>query len=118
MEVTEKNSIKQLLQGFSGDGQTVLLGIVMSVSPLKIQLVNDEKMIIGSNMVYVPMHLKDHSTQVTISGGSVSGATTDGSLLSFSYQGAMTVHNALKAGERVHLLSFGHGKQYYVLDRA
>lgn len=40
------------------------------------------------------------------------------SITSFSVSGArMTVHNALKVGETVHLLSFNGGKQYYVLDR-
>ena len=29
----------------------------------------------------------------------------------------MTVCNALKVGEKVHLLSFDNGKKYYVLDR-
>ena len=29
----------------------------------------------------------------------------------------ITVHNALRTGEKVHVLSFNHGKQYFVLDR-
>ncbi len=29
----------------------------------------------------------------------------------------MTVHNALGVGEQVYILSFDHGKKYYILDR-
>ena len=32
-------------------------------------------------------------------------------------QGALTVHNALKAGETVYVLSINNGKRYFVLDR-
>ena len=40
------------------------------------------------------------------------------SLASFNiYKATMTVYNALKVGEKVHLLSFDNGKKYYVLDR-
>lgn len=40
------------------------------------------------------------------------------SLASFNiYSATMTVYNALKVGEKVHLLSFDNGKKYYVLDR-
>lgn len=39
-------------------------------------------------------------------------------LASFNiYKATMTVYNALKVGEKVHLLSFDNGKKYYVLDR-
>jgi hypothetical protein len=39
-------------------------------------------------------------------------------LETFNILGAtMTVYNSLKIGEKVHLLSFNHGKKYYVLDR-
>ena len=39
-------------------------------------------------------------------------------LVSFAVTGAtMTVYNALKVGDKVHLLSFNAGKQYYVLDK-
>ena len=39
-------------------------------------------------------------------------------LNTFNIFGAsMTVHNALKVGEKVHMLSFNQGKKYYVLDR-
>lgn len=33
------------------------------------------------------------------------------------YGATITVYNALKVGETVHLLSFNNGKKYYILDR-
>lgn len=120
-EETEKTSIKQLIQQMTGDGLEVLQGIVKSASPLKIQIVNDEKLIIGPNITYVPRHLTDYTTTCSLSKGdrgSVYGPANDGSRLTdFTFSGSITVHNALKAGEKVHVLSFNHGKQYYVLDR-
>lgn len=120
-EETEKTSLKQLFQGIAGDGVEVLQGIVKSASPLKIQIVNDEKLTIGPNITYVPRHLTDYTTTCSLAKGakgSVNGPANDGSRLTdFTFSGSITVYNALKVGEKVHVLSFNHGKQYYVLDR-
>lgn len=120
-EETEKTSLKGLFQGLAGEGVEVLQGIVKSASPLKIQIVNDEKLIIGPNITYVPRHLTDYTTTCSLAKGekgSVYGPANDGSRLTdFTFSGSITVYNALKVGEKVHVLSFNHGKQYYVLDR-
>lgn len=120
-EETEKTSLKGLFQGLAGEGVEVLQGIVKSASPLKIQIVNDEKLIIGPNITYVPRHLTDYTTTCSLAKGekgSVYGPANDGSRLTdFTFSGSITVYNALKVGEKVHILSFNHGKQYYVLDR-
>lgn len=122
-EETEKTSLKQLFQGMAGNGVEVLQGIVKSVGPLKIQIVNDEKLAIGPNITYIPRHLTDYSTEVTVSWRTenASGGSGDAAYASHSHsiigRKAITVHNALKVGDRVHVLSFNHGKQYYVLDR-
>lgn len=122
-EGTEKTSIKQLFQGMAGEGAEVLQGIVKSVSPLKIQIVNDEKLTIGPNITYVPQHLTDYETEVTVKWQteSASGGSGDAAYAAHSHgitgRKKITVHNALKVGEKVHVLSFNHGKQYYVLDR-
>ena len=86
----------------------------------KIQIVNDDKLTIGPNITYIPRHLTDYTADCTITKGtgSVDGPTSDGSRLTdFTLNGSITVHNALKVGEKVHVLSFNHGKQYYLLDR-
>ena len=114
-------SIKQLIQQMTGDGVEVLQGIVKSASPLKIQIVNDDKLTIGPNITYVPRHLTNYTTTCSLAKGakgSVNGPANDGSRLTdFTFSGSITVYNALQAGEKVHVLSFNHGKQYYVLDR-
>ena len=121
--MADETSLKQLFQGMTGTEVELLQGIVKSASPLKIQIVNDEKRVIGQNITIVPRHLTDHSIEVTVSWGtgSESGGSGDAAFASHSHSVAgrksMTVHGALKAGEKVHILSFYHGKQYYVLDR-
>lgn len=116
-----KTSLKEVLQGMAAGETEVLQGIVKSANPLKIQIVNDEKLIIGPNITYVPRHLTNYTTTCSLAKGdkgSVYGPCTDGSRLTdFTFSGSITVHNALKVGEKVHILSFNHGKQYYVLDR-
>ncbi len=120
-EGNEKTSFKQLFQEMTGNKEVeVLQGIVKSEKPLKIQIVNDEKLLIGPNITYIPRHLTDYKTTCTISkgDGNLNGPTSDGSeLTDFTLKGSIIVHNALQLGEKVHVLSFNHGKQYYVLDR-
>ena len=126
-EETEKTSLKQLFQGMAGDGVEVLQGIVKSASPLKIQIVNDDKLTIGPNITYVPRHLTDYKTEISgpniqnyyYTGNSTESGTAPVSPSHVHALGRIpvTVHNALKAGEKVHVLFFNHGKQYYVLDR-
>lgn len=120
-ESTEQTSLKGLFQGMAAGEVEVLQGVVKSASPLKIQIVNDEKLVIGPNITYVPRHLTNYTTSCSLAKGtkgSVYGPCSDGSRLTdFTFSGSITVHNALKAGEKVHVLSFNHGKQYYVLDR-
>ena len=126
-ETAEKTSLKGLFQGMAAGEAEVLQGIVKSASPIKIQIVNDDKLIIGPNITYVPRHLTDHKTYITgpnIQNYYYTGSSTDGGTapVSPSHVHAVgkiqiTVHNALQVGEKVHVLSFNHGKQYYVLDR-
>lgn len=146
-KISEGTSIKQMIQGMQVDNMEVMRGIVISASPLKIQVENDEKLVIGSNSIYIPKHLTDYITTVDIkmsdsmnieiAGGSHAhsggeheehvdgdgshlhnGGAHSHTLSGFNINRAeMTVHNALKAGDKVHILSFNYGKQYYVLDR-
>ena len=126
-EETEKTSLKQLFQGMAGDGVEVLQGIVKSASPLKIQIVNDDKLTIVPNITYIPRHLTDYKTEISgpnIQNYYYTGSSTESGTAPVSPPHVhalgripVTVHNALKTGEKVHVLSFNHGKQYYVLDR-
>lgn len=137
---SEATSLKQLFQGMAPDGAEVMQGVVTSASPIKIQVVNNEKLVLGANILIVPKHLTDYiaTIDISIGKGSISSLTKGGqgkhghpkdsiletegehvhNLSTFSLAGAsMTVKNALKVGEKVHILSFNNGKKYYVLDR-
>jgi len=135
----EDTSLKQMFQGMVPEGATVVEGTVVSGSPLKIRIENDDKLVVSGSVVIVPWHLTDYKTtvDVVLGGGSISSQTyVDGShshtcspgstgetphqhaLQSFNIYGAtMTVYNALKTGEKVWLLKFNTGKKYFVLDR-
>jgi len=120
---TEQTSIKGMFQNIVGDGADVWLGIVTSISPLKIQAVNDEKLVIGPNITYVPQHLTDYTTEVTVNwqtenaGGGSGFAAYASHSHAITGRKSITIHNGLKVGERVHVLAFKHGKQYFVLGR-
>lgn len=150
-DFNEPTSIKEAIQGLVPDGAGVIQGRVTSVSPLVIQAVNDDKLILQESTLCLPKHLTNYTMTVSISGGSVSSATRDGegthphgssgqhdghtegdgahnhpnsegahihTLSSFALSSAtITVHNALKVGEVVYLLSYNNGKKYYILDR-
>lgn len=98
---SDKTSIKQLIQGMAGGETEVVQGIVKSVSPLKIQITNDDKLVITENIIYVPKYLTNYTVEVDMPEDRIE----------------ITIRNALKAGDTVYVLSFKHGKQYYVLDR-
>lgn len=146
-------SVKQLFQGMVPEAMEILQGKVISASPLKIQVVNDEKLVLTENIICLPRHLSDYTTTIDIQlgKGSINSVTRSGqgthphgssgqhgghtggdgshshpasegshvhNVATFNISGAtMTVYNALKVGETVYLLSFNHGKKYYILDR-
>lgn len=120
---SEKTGLKQLIQGMTGGEVSVIQGKVISASPLKVQAVNDEKLTIFQNSLFVPRHLTDYQTEVTVSwetedkGGGSGEASYETHRHQIAGRKKIIVHNALKAGETVHLLSLNHGKQYYILDR-
>ena len=97
-----ETSLKGMFQGMIPRDVELLQGIIISTSSLRIQIVNDSKLIVSSISTVIPQHLTDHTVTVT---------TDDGK------SAEMTVHNALKTGDRVHLLALQSGKKYFVLDR-
>lgn len=119
----EETSIKGLFQGLAGDGVQVIQGIVKSTSPLKLQAVNDDKLMVGPGNVIVPRHLTDYDTEVTVhwQTEAVSGGSGYPAFASHAHpiegRKAIRVHNGLKTGERVHMLALNHGKQYFLLGR-
>lgn len=136
-ELQEPTSLKELLQGMAPEALAIVRGQVISASPLKIQVINDEKLILEKNIICLPRHLSTYQTTVDISlgKGSINSITRTGqgehehpgitesgehshNVATFNITGAsMTVYNGLKPGDLVYILSFNHGKKYYILDR-
>lgn len=152
-EMQEPTSLKQLFQSMVPEAMTVVRGTVISASPLKIQVINDDKMILEQNIICLPRHLSTYQTTVdiTLGKGSINSVTQAGqgthphgssgehgghaggsgahshpetegahvhNVATFNIFGAsMTVYNGLKVGDVVYILSFNHGKKYYILDR-
>lgn len=128
-----ETSLKQLFQSMVPGGPELMEGTVIQTRPLKIQVTNDEKLIINERVTIVPWHLTDYTTRATYrkaDGTLDSWTKNDGSHddpiggihvhygENFNlYKGIIIVHNALRKGDKLHILSLNHGKLYYVLDR-
>ena len=111
--------------GESNRDMGVITGVVTSENPLAIQADGDDKLLLNHRIIEVPRHLTDHDVTVDISGGTVTGETAAGGDPSHTHglaklsdgKATMRVYGALKRGEAVYLLSYNHGKKYFVLGR-
>lgn len=127
-------SLRQVFMGMMGGGDIELMqGKVIQADPLRIQMTNDDKLIITDRITIVPRHLTDYTVEATFAAGSgisastgvggAHGGHTEGTgthsheLVSLSAGGSLTLHNALKKGDTVHVLSLNNGKLYYVMDK-
>lgn len=119
-------SLKGLINqiGDKNRDMRVIMGTVVSESPLGIQVIGDDKLLLNERITEVPRHLTDYDVNVDISGGAVTGVTASGAGHTHGIdeiavsRAVMRVYNALKAGEVVYILSYNHGKKYFVLGRA
>jgi hypothetical protein len=109
------------------ESMAIIRGTVISSAPLKIQVINDDKLVLTENIICLPCHLSDYSTKcdIKLCDGTIDSQTqNNGEPLhihkqdTFSiYNAEIKVYNALNVGEKVYILSFNHGKKYYILDR-
>ena len=88
------------------------VGTVTSTRPLKIQVTN--QFIIPESMLIVPEHLTDHEVEVAIN-----WTTENAESHTHPVKGkkTMTIHGALKSGDKVALLRNRGGQSYLILDR-
>ena len=105
-EAENATSLKQLLQAMAPHNLQVLQGKVLAAAPLQVQVLNDSNLVLGSTALCLPKHLTDYTIKADIkhSSGDLNGST-------------ITLHNGLKAGELVYLLSYNKGKRYLIIDR-
>ena len=132
----ESNSITALIRSAMPNGITVFQGKVIQENPLRIQALNDKKLILHEGIICLPRHLTDYETtcDIRLADGRIDSVTRiEGAhsqpdagfagahrhhLETYNiYRAYMKVYNALKIGEIVYILSFNEGKKYYIIDR-
>lgn len=108
------NSLKQAIQGMIPETLGITIGVVIEEKPVKIQVVNNPKMILSGGNLIIPKHLTDYTVLMT-----VDHSTEDSNLHSHAYKGKkeFLVHGSLKKGEEVIMLRLNGGEVYIVLDR-
>lgn len=77
-------------------------GTVVEVSPLRIRVTN--QFIIPESLLVIPQHLTDYDVNVSLNLDGMSDQK-------------MTIHGALKVGDKVALLRKQGGQSYFILDR-
>lgn len=101
-------------------------GKVISIAPLKVQVTS--QFIIPKSMLIVPEYLTDYEIEVTVkpdygwntqnrSGGSGEAAFSNHNHDIYFERKKITIHGALKVGDKVVLLRQAGGQQFLVLDR-
>ena len=113
----ESKSLKGIFQGMMPANAEIMQGNVISVSPLKIQMVNDEKLIINERIRVVPRHLSDYTTEATFTVGK--GTLTSVTTTSGSHQHSGGTHGGHDGGNGSHEHVGGthsHPLSTYTLD--
>ena len=114
----KETSLKQVIQKLqSGESVKMLQGTVTQIDPIKIQIVNDAKLILNERILIIPQHLTDYTVSVDIDTSEQASDENESDSTSELTGTSMTVNNSLKVGENVHILALNKGKLYYVLDR-
>lgn len=88
-------------------------GTVASVKPLKVKITN--QFILPESLLIVPEHLTDHEVKVSLKSWGTS--SSDSHSHTISGENTLTIHNALKIGDKVALLRKTGGQSYFILDR-
>lgn len=97
-------------------------GTVISVSPMKVQVTN--QMVIPESLLIVPSQLTDYTVEVTVNWQTENtgkSGNTDEAFSSHSHgitgKKTLTIHNALKVGDKVVLIRKQGGQAFYILDK-
>lgn len=97
-------------------------GTVLSTSPLKIQVTN--QMVLPQSVLIVPQYLTDYEIDITVHDWlteNKSGGSGDPAFASHNHlitgKKTITVHAALKVGDKVVLIRQAGGQNYLVVDR-
>ena len=87
-------------------------GNVVSENPLKVQL--SSEFTIPESLLVVPQHLTNYTVPIEIEW---TIGSTDGHTHEIESADMITIHNALRVGDRVALLRQKGGQSYFIIDR-
>lgn len=90
-------------------------GTVVSESPLKVQVTN--LFTLPESMLIVPKHLTDYEVEISLNDTWKTELYNTHTHDIKMNKKKMTVHNALKVGEKVALIRKHGGQSFYILDR-
>jgi len=99
--------LKQLMTADTSKVSSVVMGVITSPLPNISVRLDGESIDTPTQGIVVAEHLADHTREISISGGTVSGAVQDtysggGSLKSIAVENAtLTIKSNLKSGDRV-----------------
>jgi len=99
-DTQEPTSLKQAFQNIIPQDVTILQGTVISASPLRIQVINDEKLVLSSNLICLPKHLTNYKMTVDISGGSAQASFASGGSHEHGSGGGHTHDNGTHDGHK------------------
>ena len=89
------------------------IGTVSSVKPLKVKITN--QFILPESLLIVPEHLTDHDVKISLGSWRTSSSGDHSHVVEGEH--TITIHNALKTGDKVALLRKRGGQSYFILDR-
>ena len=93
----------------ASDPSDFIFGTVKSAEPLTITI--DQKLELTSGFLLLTSNVRDYELKITVD------MTTDDDEHNVSGEQTITVHNGLKAGEKVVLIKQKGGQKFIVLDR-
>lgn len=109
MNIHESISLKEAFQSIVPESMEVVRGVVLNDNPLKIQLTNDEKMTLNSNLIILPRHLSDYTAKcdIELDGGTISSETSSAGEHTHGLNGEHEGHED-GDGSHEHLGAGGH----------
>lgn len=107
--MSQSTSIRELLQkSLDMRPSNMVQGVVKSLSPLEIQVLNDAELLVTESNVFVPRHLTNYEVDIQLA-GSIAGE--------YIGRRKATVYNGLKKDDMVYMFAYNRGALYYILDK-
>lgn len=114
-------NITEVIRGVTeANMPTIVLGQILNLNPWKIQLVDDQNIILSDQSLIIPERVKRYAyDRLKCSGCNkiVCGQCGAISCSGGSGCGSFEWRKPLKKGDRLYMLAVNHCKIYYVLDR-